>query len=124
MSTYRLENAVVNVTCQSAQPLGAADALVVAFYRDLKQWRANVVVASMKFHLVDGVYKLTNTHSDGRKWKQDIMLGEPPDPDPTMTFNVGDQWRLSEFATFRVVRDHLIALVIKYGLTDCDVDFV
>jgi hypothetical protein len=52
---------------------------------------------------------------DGRKWRQVLFF--PAGGEPTMTFNVADQWALSEFAPHRAIRDLTIALVQQHGAT-------
>jgi len=49
---------------------------------------------------------------DTRIWKQDIHFDSPSNP--LMTFNVIDEWRLSEFSSQRTLRNLLISFVNKY----------
>lgn len=49
---------------------------------------------------------------DGRVWKQTITFDTPRDP--KMTFNISDEWRLSEFSNQRDVRDTFVILANDY----------
>jgi hypothetical protein len=48
---------------------------------------------------------------DGRAWHQNLFITTP---DPTMTFAVTDQWKVSEFTLQRPIRDAIIALILRY----------
>lgn len=50
--------------------------------------------------------------ADGRLWQQDITFDNAVNPQ--MTFNVSNEWRLSEFSGQRTMRNFLISLVAKY----------
>jgi len=56
------------------------------------------------------LYKLIA--ADTRIWKQDIHFDNPTNP--LMTFNVVDEWRLSEFSSQRTLRNLLISFISKY----------
>lgn len=61
--------------------------------------------------------------ADGRIWKQTITFDISRDP--SMTFNVNDNWRLSEFANQRALRDTFVQLVNDYpDLEKITYDFV
>ena len=47
---------------------------------------------------------------DGRKWKQTLRFLSAADTDPAMSFNVTDEWRLSEFKFHREIRDTVVML--------------
>jgi len=49
---------------------------------------------------------------DGRVWRQHITFDSIPNP--LMTFEVADAWRLTEFSNQRNVRNALVALVAAY----------
>ena len=81
-----------------------------------------LLVASMNLSLLEidrqGVsttyqYKLVSL--DGREWAQTIVI--PPLPaEATMTFDVVDAWKVSEFSPGRAVRDILIKLIRENGI--------
>jgi len=68
-----------------------------------------------------GEYEVKLT--DGRKWKQTITFGSPPNADPPMTFDVDDAWRASEFVRQRAMRDLIVSLVVTHGLTELKCDW-
>jgi hypothetical protein len=53
------------------------------------------------------------TAADGRQWKQKLRIPPPPD-EASMSFIVPQQWKLSEFAPHREVRDVVIALIVTH----------
>lgn len=57
---------------------------------------------------------------DGRLWRQRIDFSTTPD-DPLMTFNVSDEWKVSEFALNRPTRDELVRLYTAVGLRALDI---
>ena len=72
--------------------------------------------------VIAGVYDYNFDNIDGRKWKQTIDFRTTP-KDPGMTFNVPDMFRLSEFSAQRPLRDHLVFIRNKYGVTGVKVDW-
>ena len=48
--------------------------------------------------------------ADGRVWLQTLTFAGPADMNPTMTFQVNDAWKLSEFALQRPIRDALVTM--------------
>lgn len=52
---------------------------------------------------------------DGRLWRQRIDFASSPN-DPEMTFNVSDEWKVSEFALNRPIREELVRLYTVVGL--------
>ena len=63
-------------------------------------------------------YKLTC--ADGRKWKQTLRLDGSNQV--WHTFDVTDEFMLTEFASFRTMRD-MLERFIHYGCTKIKVDF-
>ena len=53
---------------------------------------------------------------DGRIWKQVITFDQAPNP--FMTFDVADPWRLSEFSGQRTLRNALVGIVPRYPLLE------
>lgn len=58
------------------------------------------------------VFRYKIEADNGRIWKQTITFDNLQDPQ--MTFEVADQWRLSEFSNQRNVRNVLVGYVAKY----------
>lgn len=58
-------------------------------------------------------------HRDGRQWMQTLIVDNPNDP--KMNFNFPNQWRLSEFASHRRIRDLCVVLIRDYGLSELTV---
>lgn len=71
---------------------------------------SKVVFELLTFDPLVFLYKLKAT--DLRIWAQDIHFDSSTNP--SMTFNVADLWKLSEFSSQRTLRNKLIALVNKY----------
>lgn len=53
---------------------------------------------------------------DGRVWSQTLEFDSAADP--KMTFDVPNQWRLSEFQLQRSIRDQIVAIVPALGITE------
>ena len=51
---------------------------------------------------------------DGRKWAQTFSARIT---DPGMTFTVTDEWKLSEFAQQRTIRDAVLLGLVELGIT-------
>jgi len=54
---------------------------------------------------------------DGRTWHQTITFSGGILQEPTMTFAVTDQWKLSEFSLQRPLRDLIVEHVASHGLS-------
>ena len=61
---------------------------------------------------------------DGRNWNQQIVFEVSTSFEPSMTFDVTDLWKLSEFTLHRPIRDALITLIQKKGLIELDVKWL
>ena len=60
------------------------------------------------------------TAQDGREWKQSLTFDVTEDPG--QTFDVSVPWRLSEFVAGRALRDEVVALQAKYGITKITIE--
>ena len=60
---------------------------------------------------------------DGRKWNQELTYTDPQDVDPPMTFDIEDEWRLSEFGRQRDIREQLMHLKIEHGATAIEIEY-
>lgn len=60
-------------------------------------------------------YDYSFTSQDGRAWNQVLRIVNPADP--SMTFDVPDFWKLSEFILHRSVRDSVTQLIVKFGVS-------
>lgn len=60
---------------------------------------------------------------DGRVWISSITFANPLDANPIATFTVSPGWKLTEFVPQRSIRDTLIALVVRVGLTKFNIDY-
>lgn len=79
----------------------------------------SVSLIKVSWKLKSGAYLYEIKAADGRRWDQQLEAGA----DPLMTFSISDPWRLSEFQHQRAIRDALIAVSNKYGLTDFETTF-
>lgn len=66
-------------------------------------------------------YKITL--KDGRQWKQTIDFTTGTGGNTTHTFNVGDGWKMSEYAPQRGIRDLLITMKADFDITDLKFHF-
>ena len=65
----------------------------------------------------NGAYPYEITLTDGRKWKQEVIFDAGNlTAEPHMTFDVKDEWRVSEFAAHRPIRDIVVRMVQRHGL--------
>lgn len=59
-------------------------------------------------------YSYTIKSLDGRNWIQSLFISHGS-IDPNMSFQVTDQWKLSEFSIFRILRDAIVKILSRYG---------
>ena len=104
---------------------GAVDGLLSDFIHELEK----IVQSGLPLNKIecilqpappDGLYKYKLVCADGRKWEQTLKIDASGDI--WHTFNVNDIFLLSEFASFRAMRD-LLEQFIHLGLTSLKVDF-
>ncbi len=108
--------------CVSNILLPADDIKLRQLYSACK--RMNDIVSIQHINIIkqpSNEYFYVITLTDLRKWKQDIFMNLGNEP--TMTFNVSDQWKLSEFALQRDIRDLVIDLIIRFDLTKFEVQW-
>src|SRR3990167_5555656 len=60
---------------------------------------------------------------DGRMWSQELSYADPQDIDPPMTFDIADEWRISELSRQRDIRDLLMHLKIEHGATKIEIEY-
>jgi len=59
---------------------------------------------------------------DGRQWHQTLTFPSGGG-EPSMTFNVTDMWKLSEFALQRPLRDLVVKSISSLGVSDISVNW-
>lgn len=60
--------------------------------------------------------------NDDRSWNQTLIFDQFPDSNPKQTFNITDQFRLTEFAPQRSVRDLIIQMYNNFGLVSIEIE--
>ena len=99
----------------------ADNADVVRLFQNLAALDSAVALASFLCEEDDQKYLYRFVAQDGRIWNQTINLGI--DSNPGMTFQVPDEWRLSEFEPNRVLRALCIQMIRDYGITKVEALF-
>ena len=89
-------------------------------------WAMHAVVPIAKFEVKQTaagppvVLSYEITAQDGREWKQTLTFAMVDDPG--QTFEVVTPWRLSEFVPGRALRDEVVALHARYGVTKITIE--
>lgn len=69
-----------------------------------------------------GEWEYSYSTVDGREWHQHLFFDSDP-MDPGQTFDVSDQFKVSEFANHRPLREHVVELHNEIGLTNFEATF-
>lgn len=114
----------MDVECEVGFPeILVHDELFMELSRRLAFQHAVVRLDKFTFERIDPSDRLRFKYEiklrDGRKWTQTVIFSkaEPTpgeDEDPMMSFNVSDDWKLTEFSSHRQVRKAVLSLRNAY----------
>ena len=124
MATIELSDTHRAITIESATTLGVTSPAVVQLVEALTAFEQAVpglLLLRFTIPVAAPVYRYRFEASDGRKWRQDITV--PAEGEARMTFDVPNEWALSEFAPHRPLRSKLVDMVRRNGLTRVVVDW-
>ena len=123
MPTLKVVDSTKDLLIECANPILATDVKVRELLDLLNEMSAAIPdLDTLSYKIVSGnwVYKFAN---GTRIWKQKVVPGATVE-DYTMSFDVPDQWEMSEFMTNRPVRDAVFTMQLQYGLTKFEVTFL
>lgn len=123
MSTLRVVDSTKDLLIECANPILATDVKVEELLHLLNEMKAAIPdVDTLSYKQVAGtwIYRFANGI---RIWKQKVVPGASLE-DYTMTFDVSEYWKLSEFTANRPVRDAVFTMQLQYGLTKFEVTFL
>ena len=112
-----IENRHLEIT--ATPEISATHAQMSALLSAVDGMRAKVPLQNVILAFDTDHYNYSIKAADGREWHQKLYFGTPV----TMTFDITDQWALSESAAQQPIRDLLILLVQSYGMTAFKVTF-
>ena len=111
-----------STTMESRNGLSIASGVINDIGATIERLHAMTPLASVEVKETSALnYEYTWKTADGRVWKQDIVYANADDIDPSMTFDVPDLFKLSEFKPHRVLRDILIPVLVKFQIVKCKV---
>lgn len=116
----KLENTIVKMNMEYDQgKLTPTTPVIYSLYEALVQFGLAVDLDKLTFILTDASlqrYEYEIKRVDGKKWNQVIVFDD--ESDPLMTFDVSDEWRLSEFRPHRIIRNILVELYKTHRVID------
>src|SRR3989344_4654296 len=96
------------------------DNVLKCFIKELETFAEKILLKefTVKKQTAGNTFDYRFEAKDGRIWNQKLIFKELPDPDPEMTFDVEDPWKLTEFTLHRTLRDNVVILINQHGATE------
>lgn len=109
---------MIKLVCTPEVPRG--DVLPSTLIAAIRELHAQVPIALVLVELKDAatrkyLYRITTDEPTPRNWRQNLYVAAPVS---SMTFDVTDMWKESEFIPHRKVRDTVLTLLKKYPVLE------
>jgi len=115
MSVLDVKSPRWEVVIASAQPIEPVDAVFRDLMNSLDRLDAKVPFAGVEVTSTARSYTYSATAGDGRTWSQTAKFtGEGVEP--TLTFDIKDEWTRSEFVQHLFLQEFAEKLVVEFGL--------
>lgn len=107
-----------SIIVEAANSLSMYDNEWVTFAAQIETLNSNMPMKSLEYTQESTyVYKYKLKTKDNRVWKQTLTFAPENQTDPYMTFDVVDGFKLSEFKSHRDIRESIVSLTKRFGIT-------